>query len=70
MNAMSALADPESGLPDPRLFARRLHLAEPDYTRPLLELSPKQRQDITRKLVLLYGKERAEACFEELERIS
>ena len=69
MNVMSALADPESGLPDPRLFARRLHLAEPDYTRPLLELSPKDRQDITHKLVFLYGKERAEACFEELERI-
>ncbi len=69
MNAMSALADPESGLPDPRLFAGRLHLADPDYTRPLLELSPKHRQDIMRKLVFLYGKERAEACFEELERI-
>ena len=69
MNTMSALADPESGLPEPRLFARPLHLTEPDYTRPLLELSPKQRQDIMRKLVFLYGKERAEACFEELERI-
>ena len=64
INAMSALADPELGLRDPRLFAGRFNLAEPDYTRPLLELISRQRQDITYKLVVLYGKERAEACFE------
>jgi sucrose phosphorylase len=66
---MSALADPESGLPSRRPFDRELHLSEPDYTRPLLELRPEQRQNIMRRLIFLYGKERAEACFCELERL-
>ena len=49
--------------------ARQLHLPEPDFTRPTLELTSEQRETIVRKLVYLYGKDRAEDCFEELERL-
>lgn len=49
--------------------ARRLHLTEPDYTRPLLEMTPEQKERIMDKLAFLYGEERARKCFVELERI-
>lgn len=52
----------------PRRYLRR-HLLEPDYTRPLLELTAEQRQPILRELELLYGRARAEACLPELERL-
>ncbi len=48
---------------------RRLHLPEPDYTRPLLEVPPDRKQAILEKLNLLYGEERAAACYTELERV-
>jgi sucrose phosphorylase len=47
----------------------RAHLPEPDYTRPLLELTPGHRQNILDKLAVLYGRRRADATFGELERI-
>ncbi len=50
-------------------WRRHLHLKEPDYTRPLLEISPEQKQALLKKLEFLYGKERAEASFPELERV-
>jgi sucrose phosphorylase len=56
---------------DPLIARRylRRHLLEPDYTRPLLELSAEQRESILHKLSVLYGKQRASACFVELERL-
>ncbi len=47
----------------------RLHLKEPDYGRPPLELTGDQKHGILEKLEFLYGKERAETCFEEVERL-
>ena len=52
--------------PQPEL---RLHLKEPDYQRPLLQLTGEQKQTILEQLTVLYGKERAEACFPEVERV-
>lgn len=53
--------------PDPNL---RLHLLrEADYTRPLLEIPPEQKQSILDKLEILYGPAQARLCFPELERI-
>lgn len=50
-------------------WRRHLHLKEPDYTRPLLEIAPQHKQALLEKLAFLYGPERAEACYPELERI-
>ena len=47
----------------------RVHLPEPDYNRPLLELTPAQRRRILDQLVVLYGREKAEAAFPELSRL-
>ncbi len=66
---MTARADPEPSRLGSGKPARQLHLPEPDYTRPTLELTSEQRETIVRKLVYLYGKDRAEDCFEELERL-
>ena len=52
--------------PQPEL---RLHLKEPDYQRPLLQLTGEQKHAILEQLTILYGKERAEACFPEVERL-
>ncbi len=51
-----------------RRFYRRLHLSEPDFTRPTFELDPRDKKTIMDKLVYLYGDE-AEACFREILRI-
>ncbi len=50
-------------------WRRHLHLKEPDYTRPLLEIPPEHKQALLEKLTFLYGKEGAQACYPELERI-
>lgn len=47
----------------------RLHLAQPDYARPLLQVKPEQRARILELLAVLYGKARAESCYGELERL-
>src|SRR6476620_11456465 len=44
------------------------HLPEPDYTRPLLSISPAQRQRIVDLLGLMYGPAEADRIFPELER--
>ncbi len=53
---------------EPR-WQRFLHLKEPNYTGPRLEISPDYRQALLAKLTFLYGKERAEASYPELERL-
>jgi glucosylglycerate phosphorylase len=45
------------------------HLPEPDYTRPLLEVAPAARARITSHLATLYGPERAERVYPEVERL-
>jgi sucrose phosphorylase len=47
----------------------RLHLREPDYSRPLLVIADEDKHRIMEKLALLYGEARAPRCFGELERI-
>lgn len=46
-----------------------MHLPAPDYTRPLLEPTPAQRERLIAKLTVLYGKEGAESCYPELLRL-
>ena len=47
----------------------RLYLKEPDYQGPLLQVTDGQKQAIIEQLTILYGKERAEACFPEIQRL-
>jgi glucosylglycerate phosphorylase len=49
--------------------ALRSHLHEPDYSRPLLDVAPGHRAKILDTLSVLYGRQRAEAFYPELERI-
>lgn len=47
----------------------RAHRRAPDYTQPLLQVRPEHRRNILDKLAVLYGRKRAEACWDEIERI-
>lgn len=47
----------------------RLHLKQPDYSRPLLRLSRRERENILEKLSILYGPARAAEVFPEVERV-
>ncbi|MFQ5603329.1 MAG: sugar phosphorylase [bacterium] len=47
----------------------RHHYLQPNYERPVFELSEKFRRSIFSKLTALYGERRARPCFKELERI-
>lgn len=61
---------PSLSRPEPYLDpACRLHLREPDFSRPLLELEAPQREKILQKLTILYGAERAAAIMPEVERV-
>jgi sucrose phosphorylase len=51
----------------PRLT--RLHLPQPDYARPLLQVGPEQKDRIVELLAVLYGRTRAESCYGEVERL-
>ncbi|HIE07860.1 MAG TPA: sugar phosphorylase, partial [Desulfarculaceae bacterium] len=43
--------------------------SEPDFTKPILVLAPGKKDQIFSRLVFLYGNEKAEKIFPELERI-
>ncbi|KPJ60969.1 MAG: sugar phosphorylase [Latescibacteria bacterium DG_63] len=45
------------------------HLPEPDYTRPFLKVPADKKKRILEKLTFLYGKEKAEEWYPEVERI-
>jgi glycosidase len=45
------------------------HLTEPDYARPLLQVSPAHRDAIVRHLTTLYGPVRANSAYVEIERL-
>jgi glycosidase len=47
----------------------RAFRSEPDYSRPLLELTAAQREAILDKLRILYGRRRAETTYPEVERL-
>jgi len=48
---------------------RHHFLAEPDYHRPLLAVTPAQRARILAPLAVLYGRQGAERCWAEVERL-
>ncbi|HTK52509.1 MAG TPA: hypothetical protein VL308_11505, partial [Gemmatimonadaceae bacterium] len=50
-------------------FQRRRYLHEPDYSRPVLDVTPAQRERIIEKLTVLYGELDAKAYYWELERL-
>jgi sucrose phosphorylase len=64
--AVSSLPSRAAATPERYL---RAHLPEPDYARPLLELTAIQRRSILGKLTVLYGRETAGAVFPEVERL-
>jgi glucosylglycerate phosphorylase len=45
------------------------HLLEPDYNRTVFEIPPEFKKKINEKLTFLYGEQRADGCYRELERI-
>jgi sucrose phosphorylase len=47
----------------------RAHLPEPDYTRPLLEITEEQRRSILAKLTVLYGRSQARVVYPEIARL-
>jgi sucrose phosphorylase len=46
----------------------RLHLKEPDFTRPIFQVPEEKKKLLLEKLTFLYGEERAAVCYPELER--
>lgn len=66
MSADSSCGSRVTG-PDARHL--RLYLKEPDYTRPILQLSRKERDNILDKLSILYGPAQALTVLPELERV-
>ena len=48
---------------------KTVHNKEPDYSRPLLEISPSSKDKLFKRLSLLYGEKIAEANLPELERV-
>jgi sucrose phosphorylase len=59
----------ESSSSNDRRAALRLHLKEPDFSRPVLQLTPEQKRPIFEKLEILYGPDGAAGCYAEVERI-
>ena len=55
--------------PDRSIDRSGFYLLEPDYERPVFEVSGKYREIILDKLISIYGEKRASACFSELERL-
>ncbi len=66
MGAVSRAAQAEALL---QKRYQRLHLPEPDYSHPLLVVPPEQKARILQKLTALYGPQKAEAWYPELERL-
>jgi len=50
-------------------FTDTVHHQEPDYDRPLFELTPEKRDVMLQRLKLVYGEDLAEVYIQELERI-
>ncbi len=54
---------------DAKRASRICYDREPDFTKPLLDISPKARERMFSRLSFLYGKDQAEQWMPELERI-
>ena len=54
---------------NPVRISRFQYNHDPDYTRPLLEISASSRDQLLKRLSVLYGKKTAEVNMPELERI-
>src|SRR5688500_13180922 len=50
-------------------WSRPRYLPQPDYARPLLEVTPEQRERIIEQLTVLYGELVARAHYWEVERL-
>ena len=48
---------------------RLLYDEKPDYHRPVLEICETGRENLKRRLAVLYGKKKAEEALPELERV-
>lgn len=46
-----------------------VHNKEPDYSRPLLEIPPSSRNQLLKRLTVIYGEKTAETSMPELERV-
>ena len=57
--------------PQPEYYrtTHTVHRLEPDYTRPLFEISPETRESLLDRLTLLYGRDTAARYLPELERV-
>ncbi|MDP6085311.1 MAG: alpha-amylase family glycosyl hydrolase, partial [Nitrospinota bacterium] len=58
-----------SGFSNSSHFIKTLHMEDPDYSNPPLEVPPEARNRMLAHLRLLYGEEEAAGCLPELERI-
>ena len=45
------------------------YYTQPDYTQPLLEITPEIRQKLLSRLCFLYGESEGKNCIKELERL-
>jgi glucosylglycerate phosphorylase len=66
---MAELEEPQVSASPARSIFHLPHLPEPDYSRPLLQVSDAHRARLIDILGVMYGSEKAEACYPELERI-
>ncbi len=62
-------ADVEARRQEAVLRDHLAHLPEPDYTRPLLQITEAQRDRLMGFLTLMYGEDLAQAHYPELERL-
>jgi len=56
-------------MPETLASSKYFHLLEPDYSRPVLSLSEEQSKSIMDKVRFLYGEEKCEEIFAEIERL-
>jgi len=61
--------DEAASLKDNKGSTSEFHLLEPDYDRDIFQIPPEFKKKIHHKLVFLYGEQKADECFSELERI-
>ncbi|RMF22219.1 MAG: sugar phosphorylase, partial [Cyanobacteria bacterium J083] len=57
------------GISDDKYWTKIRHYEKPDYTRPLLQISPEDKERLLKRLRFLYGESEAKQHFPELERI-
>jgi len=56
-------------MPDTPASAKYFHLLEPDYNRPVLALSGEQSKSLSEKVCFLYGDDKYQEIFSEIERL-